>query len=97
METNPLTNPEQMPQSTSMAMPQFIDTANWASIDNSNGFVEGPLMTPASLSQPLPSIVQSAPVEVGPQCDAFTQWVADNPLLAGGMLVGLALLTWRKS
>lgn len=47
-------------------------------------------LTPHSLLERLPSIIQPAPVNVEP-CNTFASWIADNGLLVG---IGMAALAW---
>ena len=51
-----------------------------------------PGLTPASLLNPMPSITNSVPTVVGPDCTGINQWINDNPLMAVGILAGLAFL-----
>lgn len=48
-------------------------------------------VTPTTVVQRLPSIVNPTPVDLGATCDPFTAWVAANPLLAIG---GLAVVAY---
>ena len=73
-----------MPRPTTAALPTITGTAN-AETPPSEPIV------PLDLVRRLPSIVNTAPVEMNPPC-SFSQWVADNPILAGGLLLGAAVL-----
>lgn len=81
-----------LPQPTSMTMPGMVMTAQLTSPDTM-GNATG--MIPSDLLKPLPSIVDNQPVQVA-QCNSFAQWVDQNPLLAGGILLGLAFFTFSK-
>jgi hypothetical protein len=72
---------QQMPKTTTQTMPDITSTAH----------EPPPPITPESLMQRLPDIVNPAPVIVPTCADAFAQWVDGNKLLAVG---GLALLAW---
>lgn len=78
-----------MPISTTAVMPSLTYTANQLSASPQPG------LTPASLLNPMPSITNSTPIVVGPTCSGINQWVNDNPLLAAGILVGLAVLVFH--
>ena len=82
-----------MPKPTTAVLPTMTGTAR-ALLVTSN---ETPVK-PLDLVRDLPSIVNTEPVYMAPQpmCSPFTQWVSDNPLLAGALLFGAALLVWRK-
>jgi hypothetical protein len=54
-----------------------------------------PSLTPQSLNQRLPNIVNSTPSNVSTGCDSFSDWVSQNTLLAAGLLAGAAMLLWR--
>lgn len=78
-----------MPAPTTMTMPSTTATAQ-ATTPNPQ-----PQLAPMDLIRPLPSIVNNQPVQIA-QCDTFTQWVGDNPVLAGGILVGLWMFLGRS-
>jgi len=78
-----------VPRPTTQVMPTMVGTAQVAVSDFT------PDMTPQDLLRPLPSIVDNQPVVVA-QCDSFAQWVDSNPLLAAGLLMGLAFLVFKK-
>jgi hypothetical protein len=67
-----------MPDSTTMVMPQVVTP----------GPGTQPGLMPAALLNPLPSITSTEPAVIS-NCDPFTQWVSDNPLLAVGALFAL--------
>jgi hypothetical protein len=48
---------------------------------------------PTGLVQRLPSIVTPAAVDLSAKCDAFTLWVAENPMFALGGLAVIAYFT----
>jgi hypothetical protein len=84
--------PEQypyVPKPTTQVMPTMVGTAQVAVSD------VVPDLTPGDLLRPLPSIVDNQPVVVA-QCDSFAQWVDENPLLAAGILMGLAYMVFKK-
>lgn len=81
-----------LPSPTTLVMP---------TTDNSMGTVlppSNPGLTPQSLSRPLPSIVSTTPEIVSQvdSCNAISQWVSDNPLLAGLFLAGLGMMLLGK-
>lgn len=78
-----------MPVPTTMTMPGMVDTANLTS-ENPK-----PTLTPQDLLHPLPSIVDNQPTSVA-QCNSFSQWVDQNPMLAGGLLLGLAFVVFGR-
>ncbi len=87
METSYISTPgDQMPVSTTAVMPSIVYSAQLL------GQAPQPGLTPASLLNPMPSITNSLPAIVGPQCTGVNQWINDNPLLAAGILAGLAFL-----
>lgn len=75
-----------MPVSTTAVMPSMTYTAQVF------GTAPQPGLTPSSLLNPMPSITNSTPLVVGPACTGVNQWINDNPLLAAGILAGLAFL-----
>jgi hypothetical protein len=78
-----------VPQFTTGSLPSMVDTAITV---NGNQPVTPRALTPQSLVERLPSIIQPAPAVVTPDaCDPFTQWVNDNQLLAA---LGLGVLAW---
>lgn len=87
METSYISNPgDMMPVSTTAVMPSITYSAQLL------GQAPQPGLTPASLLNPMPSITNSAPAIVGPTCTGVNQWINDNPLLAAGILAGLAFI-----
>jgi hypothetical protein len=54
-----------------------------------------PAITPQSLLQRLPSIIQPAPAVKPPVCDSFSQWVNQNQIWLGVGLVFAAYLVWE--
>lgn len=78
-----------VPVFTTATLPSMTDTAQAVA---GNQPVTPTALTPQSLVERLPSIIQPAPTVVNPDaCDPFTQWVADNQLLAA---IGLGALAW---
>lgn len=77
---------DSMPVSTTSSMPSMTATSQLLTASPQPG------LTPSSLLNPMPSITNSTPVVVGPSCSGINQWVNDNPLLAAGILAGLAFL-----
>jgi hypothetical protein len=78
-----------VPVFTTRTLPSIIDTVQ---ASTGGAPVTPTAMTPQSLVERLPSIIQPAPVNVAaPACDPLTQWVSDNQLLAA---LGLGLLAW---
>jgi hypothetical protein len=59
------------------------------------GVTPAPL-TPTTLVQRLPSIVNPSAVDLSATCDPFTAWVAGNPLFAIGGLAVIAYFTILK-
>lgn len=84
----PLTQRD-MPKATTLVFPDIVATANAGLGAYTN-------ITPQSLNQRLPNIINSTPGSVAGNCDFFTEWVTANPLLAAAGLAGLALLLWKK-
>lgn len=78
-----------MPQATTAIMPSMTNTAIVATLTNK------PEFTPKDLLKPMPSIVNTAPVQAPNPCDGFSQWVSDNPLMAAGLLAGLAWFMFK--
>lgn len=85
------TCPCPMPKATTALMPTMTGTARVLTVSEA----ENP-MTPFELVRPLPSIVNNDAVDMAPPCSTFTEWVANNPLLAGGLLVGAGLLLFGR-
>lgn len=83
---------QQLPQPTTMIMPGIVDTAQ---LTQPNTMGNSTDLTPQDLLKPLPSIVDNQPVQVA-QCNSFAQWVDQNPLMAAGLLLGLAWFTFKK-
>ena len=75
-----------MPAPTTMTMPGMVTTAQLTSERPQ------PDLTPRDLLRPLPTIVDNQPTSVA-QCNSFSEWVDQNPFLAGGMLLALAWFT----
>ena len=89
---NPTTSPypyPYVPKPTTQVMPTMVGTAQVAVSDIT------PDLVPQDLLRPLPSIVDNQPVVVS-ECNSFSQWVDGNPLLAAGLLMGLAFVVFRK-
>lgn len=81
-----------MPRPTTAVMPTMTGTARALAVESAERPFE-----PLDLARPLPSIVNTEIVDMRPPaCDGLTQWVSDNPLLAAGVLIGAAVLLWRK-
>lgn len=81
----------QMPSATKSTMPSITSTAQTVMPP------QQPVLTPQSMAQRMPSIVNPTPVQIAPPCsDPFATWVNDNMLLVGVGLVGLAWLVWGK-
>ena len=78
-----------MPAPTTMSMPGMVTTAQLTSPNPQ------PNLTPQDLIKPLPTIVDNQPTQIA-QCNSFSEWVDQNPLLAGGMLLALAWLTFGR-
>lgn len=78
-----------MPAPTTMIMPGMVVTAQTIAPDPQ------PDLTPQDLLKPLPAIVDNQPVQIA-QCNSFAQWVDANPVMAGLLLVGLAMFTFHK-
>ena len=78
-----------MPAPTTMSMPGMVTTAQLTSANPQ------PNLTPQDLIKPLPTIVDNQPTQIA-QCNSFSEWVDQNPLLAGGMLLALAWLTFGR-
>lgn len=83
---------QQLPSPTTLSMPGMVPTARFTSeVAMGNGLG----LVPADLVMPLPSITDTAPVQVA-QCNSFSGWIDENPIMAGGLLLGLAWFTFRK-
>ena len=78
-----------MPAPTTLSMPGMVTTAQLASPNPQ------PSLTPQDLIKPLPSIVDNQPTQLA-QCNSFSEWVDQNPVLAGGILLALAWLTFGR-
>lgn len=75
-----------MPQGTPLSMPSVVATATTYLPANNGG------LQPSDLLHPLPSIVNTAPVQVPAPCsNSIEQWVSANPMLA---VIGLGALAW---
>ena len=86
---SPVIPQQLMPAPTTMTMPGMVTTANLTS-ENPK-----PTLTPQDLLHPLPTIVDNQPTSVA-QCNSFSQWVDQNPMFAGAMLLGLAFIVFGK-
>lgn len=85
--------PAQMPAATHKQMPSMALSASSLSGigDTSAG------IAPQDLVQRLPSIVNPTPDVVG-GCDSFSQWVNDNPMIAGlGLAAAAYFLVFHKA
>lgn len=88
--TQPPVIPSQvMPVPTTMTMPGMVTTAQLTSPNPQ------PDLAPQDLLKPLPTIVDNQPTQLA-QCNSFSDWVDQNPLLAGGLLLGLAWVVFGK-
>lgn len=81
-----------MPAPTTMTMPGMVNTAQLTSPDTTGA---GTQLTPQNLLKPLPTIVDNQPTRIA-QCNSFSEWVDQNPLLAGGILLALAWFTFGR-
>jgi hypothetical protein len=82
------------PQFTTASMPTMQGTAN-AVTGNPQG--QQPVLTPQWLNQHLPSIVDHTPmVKDSSPCDPVSQWVNDNPLLAGALLLTAGFMVFGR-
>lgn len=86
---SPIIPQQVLPTPTTMVMPGMVVTAQTVAPDPQ------PDLTPQDLLKPLPSIVDNQPTQVA-QCNSFAQWVDANPVMAGLLLVGLAVFTFHK-
>lgn len=86
---SPIIPQQVFPTPTTMVMPAMVITSQTVASDPQ------PDLTPQDLLKPLPTIVDNQPVEIT-QCNSFAQWVDNNPLMAGLLLVGLAMFTFHK-
>lgn len=86
---SPVIPQQVMPAPTTMTMPGMTATANVTSPNPK------PDLSPQDLIRPLPSIVDNQPTSVA-QCNSFSQWVDQNPMLAGAMLLGLAFIVFGR-
>ena len=86
---SPVIPSQLMPAPTTMTMPGMVTTAQVTSPNPK------PDLTPQDLLKPLPTIVDNQPTSVA-QCNSFSQWVDQNPLLAGGLLLGLAWVVFGR-
>lgn len=75
-----------VPKTMSAHMPSVTLTANATTPSP-----QPTALTPQSMLQRLPSIIQPAPVDLAPPCDTFATWVSNNGLLVG---VGMAVVAW---
>jgi len=83
-----------VPKFTTAQMPDMILTAQAVS-GQGTAPSQPPALTPQSLNERLPSIVQPAPVTVPPPCDSFAQWVNDHQLLIGIGMALTAFFVWH--
>lgn len=78
-----------VPQFTTQQLPSMTETAQAVT---GNQPVTPPALTPQSLVERLPSIIQPAPaIMPTPSCDPLTAWVSQNQLLAA---LGLGVIAW---
>lgn len=87
--TQPAIPSQVLPAPTTMTMPGMTVTAN---MSNPN---PKPDLTPQDLLHPLPTIVDNQPTKIA-QCNSFSEWVDENPLMAGGLLLGLAWFVFGR-
>jgi hypothetical protein len=81
---------------SSVPLPQPFPEASISrlpSVQGIGGIGIGDTVAPTDLVQRLPSIVNPTPVNLSATCDAFTLWVAANPMLALGGLAVVAYFT----
>ncbi len=78
-----------MPAPTTMTMPGMTATAQATSPNPQ------PDLAPMDLVRPLPTIVNNQPIQIA-QCNSFSEWVDKNPLMAAGLLLGLAWALGRN-
>lgn len=99
-QQNPLAGPVVMPAATAAMRPSVSDTVAAGTLwdwFNAPATPMPPVLTPLSLTRPMPSIVQSAPVDVSiPVCDPVSQWVSDNPVWAVGLLAVAAVFLLKR-
>lgn len=83
-----------LPSSTTLQMPSMSATV--ASNAPPSAGQQG--LTIHDLNQRLPSIVQSAPIVMSADagCTGVEKWVADNPVMAGLGLIGLAIFLFGR-
>jgi hypothetical protein len=92
-----------LPTATNATMPTMTGTANvytnrqQGSGRGQRGGKTPTAITPQYLNQRLPSIVNPAPAVVPPDCGGgITDWIGDNPLLAGAGLILLGMWVWGR-
>lgn len=74
---SPMSVQVSMPQLTPMSMPSVVGTAVATTPS------QAPTLQPQDLLHPLPSIVNTTPVQIPSPCaNTVEQWVSDNPFLA---------------
>lgn len=79
-----------MPKMTPLVFPNVVAASN-------AGLGATEIMTPETINERLPSIVDSTPQQLlGTDCDPISQWVKENPLLAWGGLAVAAFLVLKK-
>ena len=89
-----LSNGQGMPSATTAEMPSVTDTARALLPSDSDGAAD---MTPQDLVRYMPSIVNTTPMDLTPQCaDGVNGWLEKNPLVAGLVLAGVAYLLLGK-
>lgn len=72
-----------IPRNVTMVMPQLVKQVQEVAPNPQ------PQLTPADLLKPLPSIVNTEPVQL-PTCSGISEWVDQNPMMAVGVLGVLA-------
>lgn len=83
--------PAHMPSQAYMPMPSVHGISGMGDTPSASSQV-----TPTTLVQRLPSIVNPLPTDLGATCDAFTMWVSENPFWAIGGLAVIAYFTILK-
>lgn len=83
--------PARMPAAAHLPMPSVSGISGLGADTSASTAV-----TPTTLVQRLPSIVNPQPTDLGASCDAFSLWVSENPLWALGGLAVIAYFTILK-